>query len=459
MACCKSKEYGGWCKNEKIVHTDGDSKYCIFHAPADKKGLPIEQFNALIYEKIEKLKEDNSAKKINNECNLSGTVFPGDIDFSRFDSSTPLPSISFIGATFNGDTSFESVTICGVARFNEAVFNDVATFYRTTFNDVANFLGATFNSTAYFEEANFSSDVLFGGVAFSSRAIFSRTTFRGKVYFSSAIFKDKVHFVAATFNSKGYFRHTIFSRVNDWENAKISDTIIFERIDLSRSRFLYVDLRNLNIINCKWGKRPLFALLPSLNKYQHNALYDEAELFDVVDEAPVIGVKARLLRVWKGFKKDLSCDTERVKLVEDLYRKLKQKYKEEHNDFEVSNWHYAEKEMFRKSSRLRRFFGVSYLYWLSSGYGERPVRAGIVLLVLVVALSLIFGTVTKSADVQSFEGFSSLVLNALQYATFQKDLQYTPSTLWGKWLKMLCQLLLPVQAALFAFALRNKFRR
>jgi len=51
----------------------------------------------------------------------------------------------------------------------------------------------------------------------------------------------------------------------------------------------------------------------------------------------------------------------------------------------------AEKEMFRKSHPLRRFLpSISTLYWLSSGYGERPVRAEIFLLLVLINCSEYF---------------------------------------------------------------------
>ncbi|MBF0527277.1 MAG: hypothetical protein HQK56_19520, partial [Deltaproteobacteria bacterium] len=71
--------------------------------------------------------------------------------------------------------------------------------------------------------------------------------------------------------------------------------------------------------------------------------------------------------------------------VGDLYRRLKQKYKEEHNEPEASTWHYNEKEMFRKSSKRRRYsLSLTDLYFVSSGYAERPVRAFFALIVLIV---------------------------------------------------------------------------
>ena len=100
----------------------------------------------------------------------------------------------------------------------------------------------------------------------------------------------------------------------------------------------------------------------------------------------------KALNNWKNLpKRKLYYDNAKINKVETLYRMLKQKYKEEHNDPEVSQWHYGEREMYRKGSRFRRYFplSISNLYWLSSGYGERPARASIVLLCLVLSISFL----------------------------------------------------------------------
>ena len=53
MACCKSKQMGEWCKEERIVYIDKDGKeYCVFHAPSDEKGVSVVAFNKRVFELI-----------------------------------------------------------------------------------------------------------------------------------------------------------------------------------------------------------------------------------------------------------------------------------------------------------------------------------------------------------------------------------------------------------------------
>ena len=197
-------------------------------------------------------------------------------------------------------------------------------------------------------------------------------------------------------------------------NLKIENKIKFEGVNLSKSSFLGSDLYLIDFTNPIWPK-----------KYGRNVLFDEIKLFNITDdkgrdiqdaekipegifdkfkqqyEQIFNSLKRRFegnlfeifKREWNGFKKDISFEKEIVHKVEILYRTLKRKYKEEHNEPEVSNWHYGEKEMFRKGNLFRRYFPISLsnLYWLSSGYGERPVKSGIVLFLLLLGISVLFG--------------------------------------------------------------------
>lgn len=71
MPACKDK-YNKWCKDEKTVYTDeAGMEYCVFHAPKGKKGVSLEAFNEMIFERI-----DNAISE-KQSCELSGTAFEG----------------------------------------------------------------------------------------------------------------------------------------------------------------------------------------------------------------------------------------------------------------------------------------------------------------------------------------------------------------------------------------------
>lgn len=94
------------------------------------------------------------------------------------------------------------------------------------------------------------------------------------------------------------------------------------------------------------------------------------------------------------------------------------------------------------------------LYWFSSGFGERYIRAGVWLSVLVL-LSLLANVIPEPID------WNRLWLSAAANATlasipFAKDI---PGDGWVKVARGFWQLLIAVQFTLFALAVRNHFRR
>jgi hypothetical protein len=52
-----------------------------------------------------------------------------------------------------------------------------------------------------------------------------------------------------------------------------------------------------------------------------------------------------------------------------------------------------------------------------------------------------------------------LLNDVFKYVTLQKDACLQPTSTIGYLVKTVAQILIPIQGALFAFALKNKFRR
>jgi len=468
MSCCKAEKFK-WCSGLDAITSYDGKEYCIFHAPKGREGISIdiEKFNELVFKRIEE------AKKSGQKCDLSGTLFEGPISFSQYNKENPLPFIKFQDVTFISDADFRHVSFNEEANFDRVCFKESMSFWQVDFRGRVSFSEATFFKNASWSGTKFAQEATFQLANFIEGAYFSDTTFnksvnfrhskfqgemvlggtfKGTVDFRQVLFGDntefrgtfskEVSFWWSTFKAEADFRKIIFHKMTDFSRCSIEKTLLFVEVDLSYCSFLDCSIHNCQFIRCKWprirGRR---------------ALYDEKK------KAP-------------------------YEKVEELYRQLKWKYKEGHNEQEASTWHYSEKEMFRKKKWWRRFnpFSFSNLYWLSSGYGERPVRAGLILLLLFVSLVLItssLGLVSSSGKpvygVTTFKGFSDtfgskflpelektglLIFNTIQYALFFKTPYFKPQTLSGDIiLTIFTKLLMPIQAALFIFALRNRFRR
>jgi uncharacterized protein YjbI with pentapeptide repeats len=445
MTCCMSKKYN-WCRDLQIAYSDNDGNdYCVFHAPKGTKGnISLQSFNELVFAYI------NESLRSGVACDLSGTIFEGDISFTQYSDGFHLPQIKFSSAIFNGKVNFlkvifegnaifNRVHFCGFTYFTAAKFTGDTWFTSATFDNDLEFSKAEFIGKAYFNDSKFNGSTTFHSTIFNDEAEFSKVTFGGKTDFTFAEFREKADFSSSEFLEKGYFSDIQCFNGIRFTKVSVKDEIKFDIVNLERISFLDTNIRNINFIDCRWPK-----------KYGRNILFDEIE----------------------------SSSYDRTKIA-TLYRQLKQKNKEEHNEPEVSNWHYGEKEMFRKSSSLRMLNPLSFsnLYWLTSGYGERPVRAGLFLIIFILATSVLsaltglmpsnqvhylgIDSIKGLADIMDFRKFTVLILNTFQYITFQKEPFFYPdsTSILGAYIKLSAQILIPIQTALFIFALRNKFRR
>jgi uncharacterized protein YjbI with pentapeptide repeats len=428
-----------WCKGRPVPVVDKyDNHYCTFHAPHELKDISLEVFNGIVFSKIE------NAINNNTSCDLSGTNFPGPIDFSKFAKFHSLPEINFNASTFNGEVDFR------------CIFNNEVDFKMATFNMDVYFTGAIFYKPVSFLNTTFNKSVFFDGVVFENSVHFFSTTFNSQTNFEHNVFNDRADFMEAAFNGRSFFRGEQFSKYGYFVDVHIKNKIRLEGTNLKKVSFLNTDLRMIDFINCSWYQ-----------KRGRRILYDEQRLFfkEMHDEKQLPAGETK----YTNFKK-------RVKKVEILYRRLKQKYKEDHDEAEASNWHYGEKEMYRKSNLLRRYLpSISTLYWLTCGYAERPVRAGFVLFVLLTIFTLLLNLVgiekyqINSSVISVIQGYSGsfdlnkfdlLILTVFQHILFVQTPDYVPFTAQGKFFVLIfSKLLIPLQTTLFALSIRNRYRR
>jgi uncharacterized protein YjbI with pentapeptide repeats len=456
VPCCQAEKYK-WCKGLRSVWISKDNKeYCVFHAPKEHKGQNRESFNKLVYAKV----QEGIYKE--TECDLSGSIFPWPIDFSQFNQDNPFPPINFRDVIFqdyadfkqtifSGVAFFMKVSFMGEAFFGQATFMKDACFWQANFKESALFERAFFRRAAFFMDAHFIGEAHFGEAVFGGArhkegnfrgggANFLRAAFSGNVNFRKVSFSSIVNLEEAIFSKNVYFEKTKFQDrlYLGWCSPK--ESIFFEGVDLNNVYFLDSDPLKMHFIGCTWPQR-----------FGRKVLSDEIH---------PIGKKP-------SFEK-----------IEYFYRRLKQKYKIEYNEAEASQWHYGEKEMFRKKKWWRRYnpFSFSNLYWVSSGYGERPVRAGSILILIFIAVTVLMnllGLVPRHGNpvfgVESIKGFSDifhankfwlLISNTIQHALFMRDTYFIPQSLAGSIILTLStKLIIPIQTALFVLALRNKFRR
>jgi len=336
----------------------------------------------------------------------------------------------FFPGPFYPQEFFGSIEFVKPADFSMATFMKVAFFPEATFRGPANFSNAFFTESAVFSKATFTNWASFLGAIFTE-ASFNSATFTEWVNFYSANLK-LADFRWATFSGEAIFVAIHPPQEKRWERGPFEGRfeglrlgpkalIRFEDLSLAMVRFGGTDLRYARFFKVIWHRLR-----------GRNAVYDETFL-----------------------KKEKNYDQ-----VEELYRHLKLNYEREGDLKKAGDFHYGEMEMYRQADYLRRWFSWYFLYWASSGYGEKPLRAFCVLFGLLAILTVLFGWAdSKLIKGWSLDGIIDSILYTLQQGTFQRPEWYKPANSWGKFLATITLILIPGQAALFLLALRNRLGR
>lgn len=364
------------------------------------------------------------------------STFNGNADFRK---STFDMYAKFWNSTFKENADFRKTTFNGDANFNNSTFEKFVNFDNSTFKGSAKFYNSIFNGDTFFNGSIIDGDTSFYYSTFNKDAAFDDLTFNGEADFDGSAFKENAFFLNT------YFNWAFFK----W--CKIEKAAYFENIDLSNVSFLDFNPNNMNFQGCTWPQKNYKGNRWLQKLFKRNIVYDESVL---------------------------NRDNNTYEKVEHIYRKLKHKCKKEHNEPETSSWHYGEKEMFRKKLWWRRWipFSISNLYWAFSGYGERPVRAGLVLLAMMGILSFLMSIsglhlseTTVNIDFKTIEGviwsldgqrFFHLIVTCMQHILFVNAPNFTPATHLGAFFMLLfTRVMFPIQVVLLILALRNKLRR
>ncbi len=385
-------------------------------------------------------------------ANFIGVVFNKGANFHAV---TFNSSALFTKVKFNGNAIFSRAKIKeGIGKFDEAFFSNTSDFSLAQFEDGAmnftgcnfigdsKFSGAVFSYGANFNTASFSKEAWFDQSKFAGKASFVRTVFNGYAGFMATIFESEVRFTHSVFNDVAKFSELIIGSEGTWLDFEscYADPIkkmYFENLDMESFVFFNTDMTNLQFVNCTW---PL-----EENRYCIQSEKDENYL----------------------------------ESVRDFYQRMKRKLKDEHNEYEASKWHIAEKEahlkILKQKNESRFIRSALWIYKQLSGFGENPFRAGWVLaaVMLIVLVLLGLGGIVKGDKDLIIQGIAYPSWGNIEnfgtvFITFFKNVMlFKATTIEFKpqygfvngVILILTRLIIPLQAALFAFALRNRFRR
>lgn len=458
----------------------------------------------------------NFKEAVFNGANFESAVFSGAIFKEAVFYRAIFKSAEFSGANFQesadfGEANFKEAAFFNGANFKEAYFRDanfheLARFYRANFKSArfrdanfqeadfieanimsADFRGANFQESADFSEANFKESAVFMRVNFHEWADFSEANFKD-ADFSEAIFLEKADFSEAIFKEAYFYGKTFIDSSGnptkaDFRNVKVEEFIRFINVDLRHALFSYTKIEKMEFYNVEWleqdGRRAIYDeiiaqndLLNAKTTYQ-DASGNSYERY-VIDQG-----KPSCFIIKEGIKALFNPPGQNeYSLVGDIYNRLKQKYKNEHNDSEVSYWHWSEKEMQRRITSINKFpqWLLLNLYNFSSRYGESAGRAFWVLVFFLLIFSLALWDkgmepnpylypVKHPEYIMKYETSSYLsqigavILDTSKLIILMRDTYLTPRTFTGEIIKVIAHFALPLQFGLLALAVRNRLRR
>ncbi|HHT9134411.1 MAG TPA: pentapeptide repeat-containing protein [Candidatus Avalokitesvara rifleensis] len=422
---------------------------------------------------------------------LSATIFIGKV-------STNFRKAKFLGdggtdfsyATFSGEgcTDFSGTEFSGkgLTNFTFAEFSgkDGTNFNNARFYGDGNidFSGATFsdNGSTYFTDAQFSG---------KGKIYFCVTKFSGKgtVDFSRARFskKDGTNFCGADFSECNVilFTNTIFSENCEFVSARFPwrahQFVVFQGtrdpIDLSKCSFLYSNPQRLVFHNFKFlENEPDEPFSRSFLLWKRNVVLPDEKKVGSWVTIPREKVVDRQKE--EEQKEQITPEDVQVEYshVEVLYRQFKKNLEEEKNWEDAGEFHYGEMECKRKGlTWFWRNFGLLAWYRYFSGYGERPLRAAISLIILILLCSLLYYISDDSIHYVTYKNLGTVKETTESYHSKGHWLSYSFKAVfwhrfgeygvepdsWGKAVFFFESLLGPILIALFILALRRRVKR
>ncbi len=471
------------CTGAPFYKEHDGKRYCIFHFPGEEKRAA---FNEAFRRKLEAEDFDFKGIWFPEELQFSDCTFNVATDFSyaTFNAAAYFYAVFnagayFIKATFNAQADFTSATFKAGAFFNTATFNAVAGFSSTTFGAQADFNTATFNATADFSSATFDVTADFSFATFNAVAYFNNVKFNEAAYFNTAIFNAVAHFRAAAFCAIAEFTHSTFNAAvyfyATFDAAAVFRNAIFKDYVRFAAKEGMEGLADLSLLDFQYSKieKPDQISFHTLTLSPHSFVNLDARQFSFTNVEWRGQLKHRCIKQEiKDLEKKKVSSPHRLLSV--ACRQLAVNAEENHRYEEASQFRYWSMDARRRETwHGFALWRLSWWYWVASGYGERVLRAFLVLLGVCLLFAWLYMqtgaafpqqtrlSATPTATSDEVVG-PSRFLDALTYSagvmTLQKP-ELRQTTRMVRNLVLLETILGPLQIALLALAIRRKFMR
>jgi uncharacterized protein YjbI with pentapeptide repeats len=434
--CEYDKTESSVCAGEIFYKELNGQKYCIFHYPSEDKKDDFDRaldkrlnakdfnFRGFWFPDIFLLNE----YEFDSKANFNHTIFNKDVSLTN----CIFTESEFLRAQFKGKADFTGSIFRTTSDFSFTTFDQNTQFNGTNFEGVTHFYEAIFNSITSFNESVFYERADFSKAYFNAEMNFTHTCFIKTADFNQVSVKDQVKFIGG--ESKQIFQLDL-----NLQHARTasSDCIYFHSVKLAPAWFINIDSTGFVFINIEWQNTKEQAIEFRRNYYSKpNASYASV-----------------------------------IHMLAIAYRQLAINAEKNHRYEEASGFRYRSMDLQRHSKwNGYAFWGLNWWYWIASGYGERTIRAFIILCVIWIVFAWAYTRVgfNQSDGVNLKNATSQIDVigkplefpRALSYSlavmSLQKPLPY-PSTNLAHSLIALEAILGPLQGALFALAIRRKF--
>ncbi len=488
-----------------------NTQYCVLHYPTENKILDFDEARRKKLSQSDfnfrgvwfPAKADFRNQHFNQEVIFKQAIFHGDADFTQatFDAEATFSDVRFHAkaqfgsASFQKSVTFRGAIVNGETNLNSAVFKQRANlkahfkgkcdFSQSEFGDLTEFTDAVFEKDANFYKGKFLSISRFDDAKFIQITNFDEVLFHERVNFNAAVFHQEVNFRGAVFEERVLFDATQFKRAVDFHLATFKDYVRFKGAEVflrdsppnfRETKFVHPELVSFHTVHL----RPFwFVEVDATNFVLTNVSWDW-HLITIDQE------RDGVVRHYKGLSSpdaafsllSIACwnfavnaeENHRYEEASD-FRYLAMELRRRHLPFrttygkmKTSKTDVSARSTFPQSSETRPFrqsltgtVGVVHrLYWLLSGYGEKIVRALLVLIGIWLVFAILYAILLRdnTGTRLGWRGahYSAAVL------TLQKPEPH-PSPGIAHALVTLETILGPVQAALLALAIRRKFMR
>ena len=473
-----------------------------------------------------------------NSASFFVAKFLGTANFAMVKFESEKTPAELCSTTYRGQAFFGAATFKGGALFIGAAFEKEAQFEECIFKKGAYFApsprmregqslkpeGATFKGLANFRSVTFE-DANFADASFEEETDFVNTTFKtthngdGKTDFRRVTFKRELYFKAARFSGyTDFYRANFldavkFIRGEEVENGgprevfasegQVSFTrarmekpelVSFDTPRLRPSWLVGVDARKFDFTGVEWeglhnGSEggiddeiqrirrrgevgsPYVLLEQACQRLATNA--EENRQYPLANEFHYWSMDARRLGSSSVLYQAL--------LKEEVRQSIKEGQRQDITRFrdvrfaDLNAKALLNRETWQDIRNRERFGLINRLYWALSGYGVRPLRAAVVLIIMSLVFALLYSWpyIEAPYSLQAFEGLTygywGGPLNYLGYflrtemyslgalARLNPEPKPTPGLF--QTLVIVAGILGPLQVALLALAIRRKVMR